>query len=355
MIKYKDKDSEGGSSMGKEKAKLTITDIAEMAGVSKATVSRVINKTKPVSSEVRQRVMQVIKETGYKPSFVARSLINKETNIIGVVVPDISNEFCSQLVQGVVDVANIYNYTMILCNTFSDYQREEDFLEVLSEKEVDGIIFVTYSASDYHKEFFDSYEKPVVTVNAKIQDVRHPNVDIDNEMAAYEGVRYLMDLGHEKIAMIGVDNADYATGYLRKKGYKKALEDNDVEYNEDYYKEANYSAELAREKIKELLELEEVPTAVFCASDEMAAGAIGYCLENGVRVPEDISIMGFDDSKISKLFVPQITTISQPSFDMGAVAMRLIDKIKGKNKLEEMSYQLAHKIIERNSTSKLFK
>lgn len=335
------------------KTKLTITDIANMAGVSKATVSRVINKTKPVSSEVRQRVMQVIKETGYKPSFVARSLINKETNIIGIVVPDISNEFCSQLVQGVVDVANIYNYTMILCNTFSNYEMEKDFLEVLSEKEVDGIIFMSYTPSDYHKTFFDQYDKPVVTVNSKISEFNKPNIDIDNELATYDATKYLIDLGHKNIGMIGIKFEDYTTGQLRYNGYERALLENNLKYDKSYYRESDFSVEKTYEKMEELMNLDNRPTAVMCASDEMAASAITYCIEHNIKVPEEVSVMGFDNSKISKLFVPHITTVNQPSFDMGAIAMRLIDKMKGNTDLEKDFYKLPHKIIERDSTQKI--
>lgn len=338
----------------KERVKLTINDIARMSGVSKATVSRVINNTKPVSNEVRQKVMQVIKETGYKPSFVARSLINKETNIIGVVVPDISNEFCSQMVQGVVDVSNIYNYTMILCNTFSDYDVERQYLEVLSEKEVDGIIFLSYAASDYHADFFDEYDKPVVTINRKVDSLEFPNVDIDNFNAGYEGAMYFVDLGHKDIGFIGVDKEDKPTGTHRLDGFKKALNDSRIQINEDYFKIGDYKAKSGYSNMELLMKLKKRPTAVFCMSDEMAAGAINYCLDNGIKVPEDVSVMGFDNGKIAELFVPHITTVKQPSFDMGAVAMRLIAKMKDKKgKSVESEYLLPYEIITRDSTKGL--
>lgn len=338
----------------KDRTKLTINDIASMSGVSKATVSRVINNTKPVSNEVRQKVMQVIKDTGYKPSFVARSLINKETNIIGVIVPDISHEFCSQMVQGVVDVSNIYNYTMILCNTFSDYDTERQYLEVLSEKEVDGIIFLSYTPSDYHADFFENYDKPVVTINRKIESLEFPNVDIDNFNAGYEGAMYFIDGGHERIAFIGVPPEDLPTGIHRLEGFKKALKDSQIVHNPDYIKLGDYRAKSGYDKMAELMALKTPPTAVFCMNDEMAAGAISYCLKTGIKVPEEVSVMGFDNGKIAELFVPHITTLKQPAFDMGAVAMRLIAKLKeNKGKKVESEYLLPYEIITRDSTRRL--
>jgi LacI family transcriptional regulator len=332
--------------------KVTINDIAKMAGVSKATVSRVINKSKYVSPEIYERVMKVIKETEYNPSSIARSLVSKETKIIGLLTPDISNPFYSELVKGMVEVANKYDYNILLCNSFFQTNKEAEFLKILSDKEVDGIIFMTNEITEKHKEFFRKYKKPVVTVNRKFWGFNIPNVDIDNFKAAYDATEYLIKLNHKRIAIIRAPLDDETSGVTRFEGYRKALRDYEIPFDEGLVKEGNFKANTGYKAMEEFLKLDNPPTAVFCVNDEMACGAVRCIIEKGLRVPDDISVVGFDDIPLASLFIPSITTVSQPIYDMGVLAMELICRMIKGEQVEVKTYILPHKLVVRQSTKK---
>lgn len=330
--------------------KITIKDVAKLAGVSKATVSRVLNNSKYVSPEVHERVVKVIEETGYKPSSIARSLVSKETKLVGLLIPDVSNPFYSELVKGMVEVANKYNYNILLCNSFFHVDKEVEFLRILLEKEVDGIIFMTNEITDEHREFFEKYHKPTITVNRKFWGFDIPNVDIDNFSAAYDATKYLIELNHRRIAIIRAPESDETAGVERFEGYARALKDAGIPLNESLVKEGNFKALSGYKAMKELLNLNNPPTAVFCVNDEMACGAVKCVMEKGLGVPEDISVMGFDDVPLASMFIPSITTIKQPIYEMGALSMELMYKmIKGED-VEVKTYVLPHQLVVRDST-----
>ncbi|RKD29539.1 LacI family DNA-binding transcriptional regulator [Thermohalobacter berrensis] len=332
--------------------KTTIKDIAKLAGVSKATVSRVLNGSKYVSPEAYNRVMKVIEKTGYKPSSIARSLVNKKTKVIGVLITDISNPFYSELVKGIVEVANVYDYNILLCNSFNEFKKEVEFLEILSNKEVDGIIFMTKGVTDEHRNFLRSFKKPVVTVNRKVKEFKIPNVDIDNFKAGYDATEHLIKLNHKRIAIIRAAETDETAGVERFEGYKKALDDYKVPFDNRLVMEGDFKAKSGYKAMEKFLRLENPPTAVFCVNDEMACGVIKCVVENGLNVPEDVSVVGFDDIPLASLFIPSLTTIKQPIYDMGAVAMRLVYKLIKGEKIDKEDYILPHKLVIRQSTKK---
>ncbi|EOD00843.1 LacI family DNA-binding transcriptional regulator [Caldisalinibacter kiritimatiensis] len=332
--------------------KITIKEIAEMAGVSKATVSRVLNDSKYVSPEIYSRVMKVIEETGYKPSFIARSLVNKKTKVVGLLIPDISNPFYSELVKGMVEVANKYDYNILLCNSFFNQKKEMDFLKLLWEKEVEGIIFMTHEITNKHRKFFEKYTRPTVTVNRKFWGFDIPNVDIDNFLAGYDATEYLVKQNHHRIAIVRAPLSDETAGVERYEGYKKALEDYGIDFDEKLVKEGNFKADTGYKAMEDLLELDSPPTAVFCVNDEMACGVINCVVEKGLKVPEDISVVGFDDIPLASMFIPSITTIRQPIYDMGALSMELMYKMIKGEKVESKTYVLPHKLVVRQSTMK---
>ncbi|KPU27257.1 hypothetical protein TR13x_05755 [Caloranaerobacter sp. TR13] len=311
--------------------KVTISDIARIAGVSKSTVSRVLNNSKPVSEEVRKKVLKAIEDTNYKPSLLARSLANKKTNLIGVVIPDVSNSFFSELVRGIQDYAGSKSYNILLCNTYFDHTKEIQYLNILSEQEVEGIIFLTSKIVEEHVDFFRNFRKPVVIVNRKIEELNIPCVDVDNFKASYEAVNYLINLNHNRIGMIRGPLNNKSVGLNRFEGYKKALEDNGIEFNEDLVVEGNFTINDGYKAMGKLLSLRDIPTAVFCASDSMAIGAIKCIMDSGFKVPDDISIIGFDGIPMASIFVPSITTIAQPILEMGTTAIKMIfDQLEGK-------------------------
>ncbi|MEA1975223.1 MAG: LacI family DNA-binding transcriptional regulator [Bacillota bacterium] len=333
--------------------KITMKDIAEKAGVSKATVSRVINKTKPVSLEVKERVEKIIEENNYKPSAVARSLANRETKVIGLIIPDLSNAFYAELVRGISRTAHSKGYNVFLCNTFKDQELEMEFLELLDEKEVDAIILTTFHTTEVQKDFIKKFKKPVVTVNRNFEGENLPivsNIDIDNYKASYEAVKYLIDINHKKIGVIRAEKED-ETCVERLEGYKDALRDNQIECDKKYIIESDFHFKSAYSGMMKILKYDEVPDAMFCFSDELAMGAIRAIIDFGLNVPNDISIIGFDDIPMAKRFIPSITTIKQPIFKMGKVAMEtLYGMIIDKEKISEKNIILDYELVIRDST-----
>jgi LacI family transcriptional regulator len=329
-------------------------DIAKKAGVSKATVSRVINNTKPVSKQVREKVERVVNEYNYKPSSVARSLARNETKVIGLIIPDISNAFYSVLVEGISHTAHSRGYNVFLCNTFRDHDLEIEFLNLLEEKEVDAIILTTFHTTKEQKEFIRKFHKPVVTVNREFIGEnlpKVPNIDIDNFKAAYDAVGYLINTGHKKIGIIRAEQQDQ-TCIDRLNAYKQVLIDHDMPINEGYIVGYDFHFESGYEGMMEILENEEQPDAMFCISDELATGAIRAINDFGLRVPEDISVIGFDDIPLAKRFIPSISTVSQPIFEMGKAATDTIIKlITGEVKREQIEdIILDYQLITREST-----
>lgn len=332
---------------------VTIKEVAKLAGVSKATVSRVLNNTKPVSTEIKEKVMKVIEETGYKPSSLARSLVNKETHLIGVLIPDISNDFYSVLVKGMVHFIDDNNYNILLGNSFDEPKKELDYLELFQSKEVDGIIFMTRSLGEKHLEYVDRFNKPIITVNRKLDRLGIPNIDIDNFKAAYDATKYLIDLNHKRIGIVRASLDDPTAGVERFEGYKKALEDNSIEFKEELVKESHFNPKEAKKVTEELLGLKEPPTAIFAVSDIMATGVIKAIVEKGLKVPENISVFGFDDIPLADNFIPSISTIRQPIYEMGEKAMDLLLRMISGEDITEKTFVLDHQIVERQSTRKL--
>lgn len=331
--------------------KVTIKDIAQMAGVSKATVSRVLNDSKPVSSEIRDKVMRVIEETGYKPSALARGLATKETHLIGVIIPDVANPIFSELVKGMEEEANNTNYNVLLCNTYLDHEKEMRYLNILKDKEVDGIIFLTTDETEDQTTFFKSFGKPVVTVDRRFKQLAIPSVGVNDFKASYDAVNYLINLSHEKIAMVRAPFDDQSHGYDRYNGYLKAMEDHNLTVDKNWIVEGNFTVNDGYEAMGRLLASKNPPTAVFFANDMMAVGGIRCIVDSGLRVPDDISVIGFDDIPIASIFIPSLTTVKQPTFDIGRKAMeKLIHMINGND--EEMHTLFETQLMLRNSTRK---
>ncbi len=328
-------------------------DIAREAGVSKATVSRVINNTNPVSEEVRKKVEKIIKKNNYIPSSIARSLSKKETKVIGLIIPDLSNSFYSELVRGISRTAHNNGYNVFLCNTFKETKLEMEFLNLLEEKEVDAIILTTFHTTEAQKDFIRRYKKPIVTVNRIFEGEGMPfvpNIDIDNYKASYEAVDYLIKSGHKKIGVIRADKDDN-TCIDRLRGYKQVLNDNLMIADESYIIDSDFHFQAAYDGMMKILKNKNRPDAMFCFSDELATGAIKAIIDSGLKVPEDISIVGFDDIPLAKRFIPSITTVKQPIFDMGKVAMETVcNMIIKKDDDRIANVTLNHEFVVRNST-----
>ncbi|GAQ24816.1 LacI family DNA-binding transcriptional regulator [Tepidanaerobacter syntrophicus] len=307
---------------------ITIKDIAEKAGVSITTVSKIINKKDDdISDKTRNKVLKVIDEYNYIPSALATGLVTKKTNTIGLLLPDISNAFFAELARGVEDGANCEGYNVILCNTDDDPEKENQYLSVLKSKHVDGIVFLSTALSN-HGEIRELNSKgfPVIVLDRAFDDEDILAVFIDNVMGGYLATKHLTEFGHEAIGCI--------TGPLKPKlaiqrleGYKKALKEAHIDFNEELIYEGNFktkSGELGAKKL-----LKAGATAIFASNDMMAYGVYKAVHDEGLSIPYDISVVGFDDIFLSEILSPPLTSVKQPTYEMGIIsAAMLIKKIK---------------------------
>lgn len=320
-----------------------------------ATVSRVVNNNPNVKPQTRKKVFEAIERLGYRPNAVARGLASKKTTTVGVVIPDISNSIFSEVARGIEDIANMYHYNIILCNADKRKEKEIRVVNTLLEKQVDGLLFMGGVITEDHLQAFKTSSVPVVLCATADEQQTIPSVDIDHEKAAYDAVQVLIRSGHRDIAMISGTLQDPANGYARYQGYKKALEEAGIPLREEYVRVGNYRYESGLELTKYFLELEQRPTAIFAAKDEMAIGAIHTLQDSGLKVPEDISVISVDNIRMASMVRPQLTTVAQPMYDIGAVAMRLLTKLMNKETKDpsELTQQvvLPHEVIYRNSVA----
>ncbi len=334
---------------------VTIYDVAREAGVSMATVSRVVNNNPNVKPQTRKKVFEAIERLGYRPNAVARGLASKKTTTVGVVIPDISNSIFSEVARGIEDIANMYHYNIILCNADKKKEKEIRVINTLLEKQVDGLLFMGGTVTEEHVQAFKTASVPVVLCATADEQRLIPSVDIDHEKAAYDAVSLLLSQGHRDIAMISGHLQDPANGYARYQGYKKAMEDGGVELREEYVRVGNYRYESGMDVTKHFIELENRPTAIFAATDEMAIGAIHTLQDSGLKVPDDMSVISVDNIRMASMVRPQLTTVAMPMYDIGAVAMRLLTKLMNKETKDaaEQSQQvvLPHEVIHRNSVA----
>ncbi|MCU6708991.1 catabolite control protein A [Paenibacillus sp. J5C_2022] len=328
---------------------VTIYDVAREAGVSMATVSRVVNNNPNVKPATRKKVYEAIERLGYRPNAVARGLASKRTTTVGVVIPDISNSIFAEVARGIEDIANMYHYNIILCNADKKKDKEIRVVNTLLEKQVDGLLFMGGAVTEDHLQAFKTANVPVVLCATSDESEQIPSVDINHEEAAYDAVMKLIQNGHKRIGMISGTLQDPASGYARFQGYKRALQESGLSYDESLVRIGNYRYESGVEAMKYFIELNERPTAVFSATDEMAIGAIHCIQDSGLQVPGDISVISVDNSRMASMVRPQLTAVAQPMYDIGAVSMRLLTKLMKKEHVEQYKVTLPHEIVMRQS------
>lgn len=330
---------------------VSIKDVAREAQVSIATVSRVLNDIDVVNEDTKKKVLDAINKLGYRPNIVARSLKTQKSKTIGIIIPDISNQFYPEIVRGAEDVANIYDYNIMLCNTDLDPEKEMEYLRVLREKMADGVLYMSNSLEENILELIKKLEFPMVLVETKDEEEKLHSVTIDNLKAAFDATEYLIKKGNKNIAYIGLHEDMANAAALRYKGYKTALKNNNIQLNKNLVYFGGMKVNDGYEGINKILQNEKID-AVFCADDEIAMGVINALRDKNIKVPEDIDVMGFNNIYSSNVFYPKLTTVSQPMYDMGSVGMRMLIKIINKDSLEQQHYVLKHEIIERDSCKK---
>lgn len=328
---------------------VTLKDIAKVAGVSYATVSRALTDHPDVNFETRERIKKIAKEMNYVPNPSARGLKGKNTNMIGLIVPDISNPFFAELALGVESFANENDYCVFLCNTNWDYEREKTYLYILNSKRVDGIIISSVTEiADHHT----NSSIPIVYVT---EGPKHDNtyyVGIDNKMGAIIVVEYLIKLGHKKIAYIG-GSEKTSTNKERFEGYKETMQKHNLSVNANIKTTNSFSQKSGYNAAMEMLIKEEIPTAVFAVNDIVALGIMQSIEEFGLNVPKDISVVGFDDISFSSMHGIKLTTISQPKFEMGRKCTDILIKLLKNQQVPERINIFQPKLVIRNTCTAL--
>lgn len=316
----------------------TIKDVAKMADVSISTVSRVINDSKPVSPEARRRVLHAIEVLDYKPNEVARSLVTKKSNLIGIIVSDIGNHYVSQVMRGVEEIGRMYNYDILLSSSYGDPEVEVRFANLLSQKQVEGIIVISEILNQKLFYKLDEFKIPYVVINRYYNIDDAPTVSINNENAASQMTEYLISMGHKKIPYVALRrDLDRTNEPFKIKGYTQVMEEHGLE-PEIIYSEGT-DAEAAQEVFEQIHQriLEKDFTALFCSQDILAINILNACYDNDISCPRDISIAGFGGGELSSMYRPKLTTVKEPYYDIGAVAIRRLLKVleqknKSKNK-----------------------
>lgn len=329
--------------------KPTIKDVAKLANVSISTVSRVMNAPEMVVEDKRTVVQDAIEKLGYQPNALARSLIHKKTYTIGAIIQDIRNPFYAEVIRGMEDASKKLGYSLIICNTDRDKERLFSYFSNFNEKQLDGILFTSEPVlPDYYEEMKRLY-MPVVLVATHSSDYSLPSVRINDEAAAYEATKYLISAGHRKIGMIGFALSDQIAGLTRHDGFLRALDEaglgdnaSNTVFLDDWQSDGCEAAEKLFAKCPDL-------TAVFCGSDEFAIMLISYLHDKGIRVPEQVSVMGFDNIRISQYTVPKLTTVAQPMYKMGYRAVQKLHKLILGKKEPMLREYVQHEIIVRDS------
>ena len=330
----------------------TIREVAESAGVSYATVSHVINNTRLVSPETRERVLAAMDALNYRPNALARSLRQGKTNTLGLVLPDSANPFFAEISRSIEDEAFKKGYSVFLCNTELDTQRELFYVDVLSKKQVDGIVFVAAGDQADSLEFLVGRNMPVVMIDREVPSVEVDAVLTDNQLGGYLATRHLLELGHQRIACISGPSS-ITPSAERMIGYRKALEEAGLPYDEKLILRGDYHAQSGMEITHSILKMNPRPTAIFALNDLMALGALRAAAEDACTVPGDLAVVGYDDLEIARFTNPPLTTIAQPKKEIGVKAIELlVDRISRKDR-SPTRLVLPPELIVRRSTQSI--
>lgn len=331
----------------------TIKDVAKLAGVSVATISRVLNNSAVVSPETAEKVNEAIKELNYKPNFLGRNLRKRETNVILALIPSTEQTYYSQILHGMQVEALEHGYDIFMSTTNSYRPHEERLLGMLKNRTVDAAVLMGTVLDDVTlKELSEQY---CVALCCEPRQGAESilTVMIDNEKAAYDAVRYLASIGHRRIGMVSTE-VRAPSSVERENGYIRALKDSGIEFNEKYLFRDSYDYTSGMKALEYFNRMQEKPTAIFAISDFLAAGVIKKAVELGLNIGREFSVIGFDNISMTEMYTPSITTVEQPCFEIGrAVAKLVIDNISGQNNRGRVF--LDHRLVYRQSTENVKK
>lgn len=321
---------------------VTIKDVAERAGVSASTVSRVLTSNAPVQEHKRKAVEGAIEALGYRPNGLARSLRNRETKTIGLIIPDVANPFFPEVAKGVEDAACKRGYSVILCNSGNDRSKEAMYFQILQERRIDGVIITGSGSLDGYARLGQKESVPVVFLDRNGEGLDVDSVESDSYDGACQAVRHLIELGHMDIAFVSGSSAT-STGSRRLRGYLDALSANGIQPKPGYVMPGDFTLDAGRMAGLNLLGRSDRPTAVFVASDIAAIGVMMAAESLQLAIPSHLSVVGFDNTLLSQVTRPALTTVSQPKYEMGVQAVKLlIDRLQKKRQKVKHVVLAAH-------------
>ena len=306
---------------------VTIDDIAKQAGVSSATISRVLNNSSYVKEETREKVLKVIEEMNYVPSAIARSLSKRETSTIGIIVPDITNSYFGEIIKGISKIAEDVGLNIILFNTNNNVKSELKALEEVKKHRLKGVIMTPcFGNTEFQTDFIETIRGiniPIVLVSADLSYINLSRVFVDDVMGGYEATSALIKSGHKKIAIItGIMISSSAVNRL--KGYKRALEENDIPIINDYIKEGNFDLDIAYELTKDFFKRENPPTAIIACSNRMTLGVIKALVELKMKIPNDMALIGFNKVELIDIVGIDLSYMEDSPMELGEVSMNLL-------------------------------
>jgi DNA-binding LacI/PurR family transcriptional regulator len=329
----------------------SLQEVAQRARVSIATVSRVLNKSDKVVPETRAVVEQALLDLGYRPSRVARRLrMNTgHAHLVGLIIPDIQNPFYAEIARGVEDAAYASEYALILCNSDENQDKERFYLDVMQAESVDGIVLPPFDDTDVGVVEMVKTGIPVVCVDRSHGKVKTDLVEVDNYQGGLEAVRHLIAKGHKSIALIE-GRTQVSTSRERRRGYVDALTERGIAIRKDLMRGGDFKQESGRLLTNELLDLRKPPTALFVCNNLMTVGALAALHQRGVRVPDEIALVGFDDLPWAEALDPPPTVIRQPAYEVGRQAMELLLKRIMEPNRPAVTVRLLPQLVIRKST-----
>lgn len=335
--------------------RITIKDVAKLAGVSQTTVSHVLNKTRVVSESTRQRVLQAIQELDYRPSSIARSLVYKRTRTVGLLISDVGNPFYPDVIRGVEEIALANDYSIFLCNTNYDPDRAMKLIQTIIDKFVDGVLFMSSSMSIEMVEEVARNQIQAVVLDWQAMNLEElaSTITINFDSGISQAVRHLVENGHRNIAHCA-GPLNLWTAQVRKNAFLKALTDNGLDASSALILEGDLRIEGGRLALEKLLKSTPRPTAVFAANDLMALGMIWAARNHGMNLPQELSVIGLDDIDLASKVTPPLSTVAMPRNEIGKIAMRtLLEQIQEGEAAQKHKIVIDTAFVLRQSTARL--
>lgn len=330
---------------------VSIKDIAHLAGVSHSTVSRALRNSPLIPAATAERIQRIANETGYRASAVARSLVTRRTNTVGVVVTSIADPFNGEVFAGIEELANRHGYAVVLANSQGNAEREVAVVQALQEQRIDGVLVASSRVGALYMPLLSQLQIPIVLLNNHHPSEFVHSVAIDNLDGAYQAVRHLIELGHRDIAYVG-NRLGLESEADRRAGYRKALRGAKFSPRREFVIAGDGKPEKGMAAARALLGLAKRPTAIFCYNDMTALGVLREAAAQGLELPRELSVVGFDDLFFAPLLNPPLTTIHQPRNEIGRIAMELLLALL-EGKPAEKTIRIKGKLVVRGSTAKL--